>query len=49
MFIEQFLTSVDDELWLWLLDKKPETLKQVAQLSNEYIAVHNKNKNSNLT
>ena len=49
MIIEQFLTSVDDELSLWLLDKKPKTLKQVAKLSHEYIAVHNKNKIFNLT
>jgi len=38
--IEQFQTSIDTDLRMWLLDQRPKTLVETAKLADQYTAVH---------
>ena len=39
MMIDQFLHFVPEELAVWLMERKPQTLKKVAELADEYTLV----------
>ena len=36
---EQFLSNLDSDLRIWLIDQKPKTLSEAARLADQYVAV----------
>ena len=41
MLLEQFLQCVPEDLAVWIKEKKPESLKQAAQLADDYMTARN--------
>lgn len=42
MMIDQFLHCVPEELAVWLMERKPKTLKEIAELADEYTLVRSR-------
>jgi SCAN domain len=48
ILFEQFQENLEGDLRLWLLDRKPETLSEAANLADQYIAVRKQEKRQSL-